>query len=418
MHIVISGAGISGLAAALSLTKFIQSPAAPTITILEIRPKPGAVGGAINLTPKCQRYLHHLGVHQKMQEHGYGADVRKFEFLASESGAIGQLDCSNGGKGFGDPPLNCLRILRSDLIRCLVEAVAEHDNVTVRYGVQLEALEESPSDLTLTLSDRSTLNAELLLVCDGVHSKIRTKFVEPERKPRYTGCAAAIGFADVTEEDRAALPFQDTCIMFGQRGRFFCSYYNTARDCVFLGAQLGQQEENLSRDGWSAKGTDHAGVRNTLAKQFSDTAIHFVKDFIEKADNWFLYPVYTLPAKGKWVAADGKIVLLGDAAHAMPPQGESSGYAIEDTIVYARTLAKATTTAQLDLNQVSQTYEALRRPKIDAAFVEAHRRWSGTENSWWIMYKLKIWLLPWLIWLLAGKTNREWEEDLVVAEFD
>ena len=272
MHICIVGCGISGLAGALALTKFVKP--VPEITIIETRNGPGTIGGAINLTPKCQRYLQHLGVHQKIVIHGYGADVRTFQFLDDDANLLSSLDCSNGGKGFGDPPFNCMRILRSDMVQCMVDTVAEQSNVKVRYGVQLMKLEDDESSLTLTLSDESsltltlsdesTLQADLLLGCDGVHSMTRTNFVEPERTPTYTGCAAAIGFADVRPEERETLPFQDICIVMGRYGRFFCSYYNAARDSVFLGAQLGDQKESLSRNGWTAKGADQAGVKKMI----------------------------------------------------------------------------------------------------------------------------------------------------------
>lgn len=425
MHVLISGAGISGLSAALSLTKFV-SPA-PQITIIETRSGPSTIGGAINLTPKCQRYLHHLGVHQKLVAGGYGADVRKFDFLASESGLIGSLDTSNGGKGFGSkalvynegPRFNCRRMLRSDLIRCLVERVGECENVTVKYGLRLDEVKDGKAGLRVSLSDASRLNVDLLLGCDGVHSTTRCKFVDPDRKAIWNKCAVALGFVRLTTGERERLPFQDTCLVFSQRGSFFSSFFDQERESVFIGALLGKQNEDLSQKDWIEEGEKH-DVGRRIGDVFQDTHLTFIKDFVSRAgSDWSLYPVYTLPPEGRWTVESGRIVLLGDAAHAMPPQGESSGYAIEDTIVYARLLADAVNGASGDsvtLAEVGRKYEAVRRPRINAAYAEAQRRWSGTNTEWWLLYKLKIWILPIMMRFLAGRIQADWSEDLTVGE--
>lgn len=79
----------------------------------------------------------------------------------------------------------------------------------------------------------------------------------------------------------------------------------------------------------------------------------------------------------------------------MPPQGESIGTAIEDAILFARTLAKYRASP---LSETFRVYEELRRHRIDEQYQEASRRWETVRDCGYIVSKLKELFLPWWMW--------------------
>lgn len=90
----------------------------------------------------------------------------------------------------------------------------------------------------------------------------------------------------------------------------------------------------------------------------------------------------------------------------MPPQGESTGIAIEDAVLLSHLLAR---------NTVADTfnkYESLRKPSIDAAYVEANRRWGVVKDVGWLQCKIREWITPWYLWWTQGKREKAFAEDI------
>ena len=82
----------------------------------------------------------------------------------------------------------------------------------------------------------------------------------------------------------------------------------------------------------------------------------------------------------------------------MPPQGESTGLAIEDSVLLARVLAKL---SDKDMPKAFQVYEKTRRPRIDTAYKEAVARWEGVKDKTWLRQKLEEWFTWLYIWYKA-----------------
>lgn len=208
MKIIIVGAGISGLASALALTKWL--PEEPDITVIEVRSQPSSIGGAVGLTPNALRCLHHLGALSLIREESLGTDIDRIELFTIYTGAsLGEITFTGShGNGVGDPTFKGLRIMRADLVQSLTYCVKALDNVKLRYGCKPVQAEESTKGVTLHLADEEVMNADLLIGCDGIHSFVRTSLVDTERKPIYTGIAVVFGFAEL--QKGANFPWKDT----------------------------------------------------------------------------------------------------------------------------------------------------------------------------------------------------------------
>lgn len=98
----------------------------------------------------------------------------------------------------------------------------------------------------------------------------------------------------------------------------------------------------------------------------------------------------------------------------MPPQGESTGFAIEDAILFARIMKEAQEHVDrsdesgeqtIDIEAVFARYQNNRRKRIDDAFAEADMRWDLVKDKGWIASVLLDWLTPWFLWWTKSKRD-------------
>lgn len=79
----------------------------------------------------------------------------------------------------------------------------------------------------------------------------------------------------------------------------------------------------------------------------------------------------------------------------MPPQGESTGLAIEDSVLFARILSAS---PEIPIKEEFRVYEKTRRPRIDKAYKEAVMKWEGYKDRRWLVQKLIEWLMWMILW--------------------
>ena len=310
LKIMILGGGISGLTTALALTKFAPEGKIPRIEIFEVRPEPATIGGAVNLTPNALRLLDHLGALPIIRERDYGKTIDYLEIFDAYSGKLAESDFRGPeGKGIGNPPYKALRITRGDSLKGVLAALEKHENITMTCGKKTTKIEETADKVTLHFEDGGSASGELLMGCDGIHSVTRLKHVDPERKANYSGVSNAFGFAPIDKDFQ--VHFECTAINFARRGMLLTSYFNSKMDHVYVGGLM-QVEDVGSRDGWKAVGADAEKTRAQLLDRFGDAKIPCLKPLIEKTQDFFLWPVFTLSKHGKW--ATDRVMLLGDAA--------------------------------------------------------------------------------------------------------
>lgn len=310
LDIIILGGGIAGLTTALALTKYAPKGQVPRIRIYEIRPVPATIGGAVNLTPNALRLLDDLGALPIIRERDYGRTIDYLEVFDVYSTRLATSDFSGpDGKGIGNPPYKALRITRGDALKGVLAAVEQQENISLTCGKRTVDIKETPEKVTLTFEDGESVSADLLMGCDGIHSVTRLKHVDPERKASYSGLCNAFGFAPV--EPDFPVHFECTAINFARRGMLLTSYHNSQKNSVYVGALM-QLPELESRDGWKAAGADAKKIRADIMERFGDAKIPSIKPLIEKTEDFFLWPVFTLSKHGKW--STERVMLLGDAA--------------------------------------------------------------------------------------------------------
>jgi salicylate hydroxylase len=81
----------------------------------------------------------------------------------------------------------------------------------------------------------------------------------------------------------------------------------------------------------------------------------------------------------------------------MPPQGESTGFAVEDAVLLARVFDRF---AEKDLSQIFEVYEKTRRPRINKAYKEAVWRWETIKDKSWLWQKFTECLAWGYLWFM------------------
>ncbi|KAF2716663.1 FAD/NAD(P)-binding domain-containing protein [Polychaeton citri CBS 116435] len=415
LNVIILGGGIAGLTTALALTKFAPKDKVPRVQIFEIRSVPATIGGAVNLTPNALRMLDHLGALDVIREKDYGKDIHELEIFDIYSTKLAVSSFAGPeGKGVGEPPFKALRITRGDALKAVLETVGKHENITMTCGKKTIDIKETEKDVTLTFEDGGSVTGDLLMGCDGIHSVTRLKHIEPERKASYTGVCNAFGFAPVGKD--FPVHFDCTAINFARRGMLLTSYHSSTKDSVYVGALM-EVADIGSRDGWKQVGADAEKTRSDILDRFGDAKIPCIKPLIEQAQDFYLWPVFTLSKHGKW--STDRVMLLGDAAHAMPPQGESTGIVFEDTVIFSRCLTRWVEKGmQGSMKEAFDVYENLRRPRIEVAYEESKSVVRTVSDAGWLGHTLKTYIVPWYLWFTKNYREKHFIEDVTTSELN
>lgn len=301
--VIIIGGGISGVAAALALQQQQRH-----VSIYELRDGPSTIGGALNLTPNALRYLDAWNVLPKLLPRG--CSVGSFELYNMIDGTMtAEMPLGNVAR-FG---YQVMRILRKDLLDALLETLGEQ-GVSVEYGKAVSEIQEIEGGIRAVFKDGTSVDGQLLLGCDGIHSRTRMGLVEPERRPIYTKIAVVLGLVDAASLT-SPIHFRDTAFNMSPNGSLIASYFNPDRRQIFLGALM-QTEEEKDRDGWRVRGSDQDRLGEELKTRFKDIRIPCLSEMIANVNELSLYPVHKLTGGGRW-SRGGVVMLLGDAAHAV-----------------------------------------------------------------------------------------------------
>ncbi|KAM0720838.1 hypothetical protein Q7P37_003123 [Cladosporium fusiforme] len=375
-NVTILGAGPCGLSTAIALSKLSAlNPDLPPlrVTIVEIRPKLQTIGGTINITPLAMRYLDCLGAGKQLRNNSIALNTGVDAISLSTGWRLGNVW---GGVG-------ARRTARFELVRSLFDTInKEHsDSVQIQWGKRVTAISETDDEVRLEFDDQSTLQADILLGCDGIHSSARHLWVEPEREKEYSGRAVSMGWAkSVANQGKVAaagpitLPneqpaLRDTAAFNATRGVLISSYYEpTRQDIFFAHVRKMAEQSTAERDGWQLLGKDQEAVRKEVMETYKGGRVNGLESTIAKCESWQIYPIYKLPPGGRW--HKGRVLLLGDAAHAMPPQGESTGIAIEDGILFAHVLSRR---ASRSVAQIFSDFESVRRGAINKHYQDAEK---------------------------------------------
>lgn len=337
MKVLIAGGGIGGLSAAVALLQ-----RGIDVEVYEQAPELKEVGAGIQISPNGNKVLDALGVFKRLKE--LSCDPVRKEFRLWNTGkpwpmlSLGKAVIENYGYPY-------LTVYRPDLHQSLADRVRELKPDAIHLGCGVAGCEQDGQSATLVLRDGRRVTGDALIGADGVRSVVRNTLWGP-CDPEFSGMVAWRGLIPMEElPEHMQVSVGSTWI--GPGGHAVCYPLHRSKIMNFVatiegktwdvpeGAAPGTAEECLNDfAGW------HEDVQTMIKRS-------------PRLIKWALMQRDPIP---RWT--QGRISLLGDAAHAtLPFLAQGAVHSIEDGMVLSRCLEGVDTA---DVAGALARYEAAR----------------------------------------------------------
>ncbi|MEI6204061.1 MAG: flavin-dependent oxidoreductase [Enhydrobacter sp.] len=361
MKIVIAGAGIGGLTAAMCLKR-----AGFDVEVLEAVNELKPLGVGINIQAGAVRILSGLGMEPALA--ATGVETRELRY-ANRHGQTIWADPRGRHAGLPWPQFS---IHRGELQMILFETAKKIlGSDKIRFGRRISSFEQKGNKVVATFADRNgntveKTESDILIGADGIHSAVRAHFYPNEGPPKWQGILMWRGVT-------VGKPYLGgaTMVQAGHHTQKFVCYpisraHNEKGEALInwiCDLHMGDGAM-LPREDWN-----RPGKLEDFLPRFKDWKFDWldVPEVIKRAHTILEFPMVDRDPLPRW--SHGRITLLGDAAHPMYPIGSNgaSQAIIDGEAITQELLAGGDPEAAL------QRYEKRRLPPM-ARIVESNRR--------------------------------------------
>ncbi len=315
--VLIAGGGIGGLAAALGLAqKGIRS------ILLEKAASLGEIGAGIQLAPNAFHAFDYLGVGEAARAMAVYVDkLRLMDALTAQE--ICHVDLGEAFRARFRNPYAVVH--RGDLHGVFLKACRDSELIDLRVSSEVVSYDQDGTSVTAQLASGDRVTGSLLIGADGLWSNIR-KQVAGDGKPRVSGHTTYRSVIP-TEQMPEDLRWNAATLWAGPKCHLV--HYPLSGWKVF---NLVVTCHNDAPEPVAGKPVPHQEVMKGFAH------IHQrAQDIIRHGSNWKLWVLCDRDPTESWV--DGRVALLGDAAHPMLQYfAQGACQAMEDAVCLSHML--------------------------------------------------------------------------------
>ncbi|KAF9878658.1 mannitol 1-phosphate dehydrogenase [Colletotrichum karsti] len=395
LNIAVVGGGIAGL----TLTLQLLLHRIPT-TLYEQAPKFGEIGAGVSFGPNALRAMSLISPHVRQafenqatynQSEDHKGVWFAFRFGEScdgkhkEGDLIYRLKCDGG-----QTSIHRAHFL-DELVKLLPDGVAKFGKRAVDY-------EDDGKGVLLKFQDGTTARHDAVIACDGIKSKLRGVLLgedNPAAKPVFSGKYAYRGLVPIerAEELLGEELARNSQMYFGRHGHILT--FSVAKGKMMNVVAF------RSRDDWDSEDWVVPVKKEDMLADFegwSEQARKIIQ-MMQKPDVWALFdhpPSHTY--------YEGRVCLLGDAAHASTPhKGSGAGMAIEDAYVMGNLLGLISGPEEIE--SVFSVYNKMRKERSQRLVADSREQGQ--------LYELELDEDPeWIANSLSTRMDWVWKYDL------
>jgi salicylate hydroxylase len=333
-RILIAGAGIGGIVAALALLQ-----RGFEVALYEQAAELHELGAGVQISPNGSRVLRELGLLPAMQAISSVPTAKEMRlFNTGQAWRVQDLG-TNAEARYGSP---FWLVHRGDLHAVLVQALGERAPNAVHVGARCMGFEQDADGVALLLENGERVSGDALIGADGVHSNIRSRLFG-HGHATFTGYMAWRGVVPM-ERLPPRLRQQYGMTWIGPRGHIVTYPLRRGELLNFVTA--------IERVDWLIESWSEAGSVEECRQDFAawHADVLAIVDAIDVPYKWAMLGREPLE---HWSV--GRVSLLGDACHpTLPFLAQGANMAIEDGMVLARCLEA------YDIPEALRRYEAVR----------------------------------------------------------
>ncbi|OAL34255.1 hypothetical protein AYO20_06511 [Fonsecaea nubica] len=434
--VAVIGGGIGGLTTALSIA--YHNPALQNITVYEQAPAYKEIGAGIGIGVNAARILKKLGVWQAAnaisgERNGVHRSCRRYD-TGEEIVAVGAMDEDVDGG------VRQLSVHRAEILDVLYQELRRNydGRVSLKTDMKATNVEENGDQVTIHFANETnpTETANLVIACDGIHSTIRSQFALD--KPRYSGRIAYRGLLPLSAiSDK--WPYPSYAVSWLAPDKHFLVFPISQNKTLNVVGFVTKPESELGdlKESWTS-----SAPREELEREYAGwepTVGAVIREMEARPGKWRLNDRELLE---QWTYLNGKVVLAGDAAHAMlPHQGEyfplrtvcqlpivssfisltrgkhtgsGAGHAIEDAYILGLVVRDYFSNPAPGVAAYTALYQAVRRPRAQKAQITSRQagdvyEMQGKEFEGISSYED---CLPIVCEKLSGRMKWVWGHDL------